>query len=256
MAILTPDELQRKKSAYDKDQYQKFDDVVYSPVRGILAKDGYQSNEDILLFQFNPETISDVKEVEWYNKSSLGFSSNDYLWVKGGERSLNFKLWFEATASVNTPIFRPGAIYGDDTYDTINEVFPRGVMPMVEKLTSFQYPQLIDGNAPRYSTGVKVPEVRFMPPPIAIFIFGEFYMRGIIAGVSTQYTLFDKRLKPLRAECDVTFKVIETDVVQIDEGLMKQGKQIEENEFSLTSIWPKKLRVNTAPIPDTAVKLR
>ena len=256
MAILTPEELANKKSLYDKDQYQKYDDVVYSPVRGILAKDGYQSNEDVLLFQFNPETISDVKEVEWYNKSSVGFSSNDYLWVKGGERSLTFKLWFEATASVNTPIFRPGAIYGEDTYDTLNEIFPRGVMPMVEKLTSFQYPQIIDGNKPRYSTGVKTPEVRFMPPPIAIFIFGEFYMRGIISGVSTQYTLFDKRLKPLRAECDVTFKVIETDVVQIDETLMRKGKQVEESEFSLTSVGPEKLPVNTTPITDLGLKPR
>lgn len=238
MSILTTKDLGDLKSFYNTQEYQKYDDVPYSPIRGVMAKDGYKKMEDILMFQFNPSLINDVKEVEWANRSSVGFSSNNYLWVKGGERTISFKLWFDATAGSNTPMLLPGKASGN-SYDTLQEVFPRGVMPMVEKLTSFQYPQVIDGDAPRYAGSVKVPEVRFMPAPLCIFVFGEFYLKAVVAGVSVSYPLFNARLTPLRAECDVTLKVIETDIIPIDDYLLQKSHQFEG--YDINSVPPTKL---------------
>lgn len=198
------------------------EDVPYSSIRGIIAPKGYKSNDEILLFQFNPEQITDVKEAEWSTKSYTGFNANNYYWVKGGERSLTFKLYFDATASYNTKLFGVNTAYGNQGADSLDSVFPRGVMDMVEKLTKFQYPIQEDSSRPRFSTGLAVPNTRFLPPPIATFIFGDLYLECVVASVSADYTLFNKKLQPIRAECSVTLKVIETDVVVIDENLRKQ----------------------------------
>jgi len=254
MAILTQEQYDGIRK--NQEPYKFLDDVTYSPVRGLLAVDGYKTTDDILLFQFNPSVINDVKNVEWANYSSTGFSSNDYLWVKGGERQFTFKLWFDATAETNNPTFRKDSAWGNATVDTLLDVYPRGVMPMVEKLTAFQYPMVLDSDSPRYANSIKVPETRFMPPPVAIFIFGEFYMRAIVSNVSVQYSTFNKRLTAQRAECDVTLKVIETDIVKVDDYLLARSRQMMETEQKIGALNSRPLPITTNKVTDLGLSAR
>ncbi len=196
------------------------DDIPYSPIRGILApkrsstSSPYPENE-ALKFQFNPEEIIDIKNSEWATKSYTGYSANDYFWIKGGERQISFKLFFDATAGSNNQMFEGRGDYG------IENLNPRGVLPMVEKLTKFQYPVPEKGRALFLSGGLADVSAfkRFSSPPIAIFVFGSYYMEAVVPSVNVKYTLFNKDLVPVRAECDVTLKIIESYVVDIDTSL-------------------------------------
>lgn len=187
-------------------------DVKAKASRGILApKDFVDASREVLLFQYNPTEIQDSKGTEWVAKSYVGFSSQDYMWVKGNERVLSFKLFMDATAS-SIPI---------GSNNSVETFYPRGVMEMVEKLTKYLYPIQDDRNSPVYSSGGIVPNTRFMPPPLAIFVFGDLYLEGIVADVAVSYQLFNKDLQPIRCECQVKFKVIESMVVTKDQRLNK-----------------------------------
>ena len=87
----------------------------YVPKRGILiGKDalrdkvidfskGYQ-------FQFNPETINDVKATLYETRPYPGLPYQDYIWSGGGERIISFKLFLDNTPQSHTPTFRPSAV--------------------------------------------------------------------------------------------------------------------------------------------------
>lgn len=206
-----------------KEAIKNYYSPTYSRTRGLIAPKGYAKLDEVLLFQFNPEVISDIKETEWNNRSYTGFSGQDYIWAKGGERKINFKLFFDATPGTNNTMFGKNTPYGNLGVDTLDQVYPRGVMPMVEGLTKFLYPIKDNPNAPSFSSGGVVPTVRFLPPPIAIFVFGDIYLEGILSDVQTSYTLFNTKLQPVRAECNVTFKVIEVEVVKVDANLTNKA---------------------------------
>lgn len=88
----------------------------YTTTRGILInkefvegpspdlKKGYQ-------FQFNPQTISDVKNTMYEVRSYTGLSYNDYIWGGGGERIISFQLFLDNTPQSKQVFFRPEA-YG------------------------------------------------------------------------------------------------------------------------------------------------
>lgn len=89
----------------------------YTSTRGILInkelvdgvktpnlKWGYQ-------FQFNPQTITDVKSTLYETRQYAGLPYNDYIWGGGGERIISFQLFLDNTPQSKQRSFRPTA-YG------------------------------------------------------------------------------------------------------------------------------------------------
>lgn len=89
----------------------------YTSTRGILInkelvdgvktpdlKKGYQ-------FQFNPQTITDVKSTLYETRQYAGLPYNDYIWGGGGERIISFQLFLDNTPQSKQRSFRPTA-YG------------------------------------------------------------------------------------------------------------------------------------------------
>ena len=89
----------------------------YTSTRGVLInkeyvdgvktpdlKQGYQ-------FQFNPQTINDVKNTLYETRQYAGMPYNDYIWSGGGERIISFQLFLDNTPQSKQRSFRPTA-YG------------------------------------------------------------------------------------------------------------------------------------------------
>ena len=87
----------------------------YTSTRGILInkelvdgvktpdlKQGYQ-------FQFNPQTITDVKNTLYETRQYAGLPYNDYIWGGGGERIISFQLFLDNTPQSKQRSFRPTA---------------------------------------------------------------------------------------------------------------------------------------------------
>lgn len=85
----------------------------YTSTRGIIInkelvdgvktpdlKKGYQ-------FQFNPQTITDVKSTLYETRQYAGLPYNDYIWGGGGERIISFQLFLDNTPQSKQRSFRP-----------------------------------------------------------------------------------------------------------------------------------------------------
>lgn len=88
----------------------------YTSTRGILINKEFTRSKPVDLtkgyqFQFNPQTISDVKETLYELRSYAGLPYNDYVWGGGGERIISFQLFLDNTPQSKIPAFRPTA-YG------------------------------------------------------------------------------------------------------------------------------------------------
>lgn len=243
----------------------------YTSTRGILINKRYlQGVPDFnkgYYFQFNPQTIEDVKQTIWETRSYAGLAYNDYIWANGGERIISFQLFLDGTPGSKYNKFRPTA-YGSQlakvpesvdkegfgkaknyfTKPLVDEVVSesrsvvsltkntfvpgkgpteityasaadgvsdtrvneRGILPEVELIQSFLYPEVPVGEkTPMFAQGGIVSPIQFRPPATAVFSFGPIYLEGIIKSAPIQYTLFDKDLVPLRGTIDIEFAVHE-----------------------------------------------
>ena len=84
----------------------------YTAVRGILINKEYLDAKPVNLdkgyyFQFNPQTIEDVKTTLYETRAYAGLSYNDYIWSNGGERIITFQLFLDNTPQSKTRQFRP-----------------------------------------------------------------------------------------------------------------------------------------------------
>lgn len=194
-------------------------------IRGILAPKGYDTEDEILFFQFNPTEITDTKGMDWFSSKYLGFSSPELFWVGGQDRTITFELFFDATQdSIKQSL--GSSVSGYDAIRKRDEIYPRGVMDMVEKLQSFQYP--ISTENPRFVGNVATPSPKFDSPPILIFCFGLFYMECALAGLQVNYELFDEKLVARRATCSVSLTVYEFSRINIDSELPKVNSNFNE----------------------------
>lgn len=89
----------------------------YTSTRGIIINkefvDGIQT-PDLkrgYQFQFNPQTITDVKSTLYETRQYAGLPYNDYIWGGGGERIISFQLFLDNTPQSKQRSFRPTA-YG------------------------------------------------------------------------------------------------------------------------------------------------
>ena len=86
----------------------------------------------------------------------------------------------------------------------------RGILPEVELIQSFLYPEPLNGEqTPKFAEGGVVSSTQFRPPATVVFALGPIYLEGVIKAAPVTYTLFDKDLTPLRATMDIEIAVFE-----------------------------------------------
>ena len=97
----------------DPNQYPR----PYTTTRGILINKEFVEGETTpdlrkgYQFQFNPATITDVKNTLYETRQYAGLPYNDYIWGGGGERIISFQLFLDNTPQSKQRSFRPTA-YG------------------------------------------------------------------------------------------------------------------------------------------------
>ncbi len=202
----------------------------YNTVRGLLCEKDNVANP--LIFQFNPSEINDTKGNNWINEENMGFSATRPIWINGLDRIISFKLFFDATAGSNTKFFRR-PYEGDAAHNFLEVVKPKGTLHDVEKLMSYQYPISPDVNQARFISGGVIPNIRFMPPPIVIFVFGDIYLECIVNDVGVNHILFNANLTPIRSEASVSLKVLETSVVSVDSRLTNKIQPRTNNDQTI-----------------------
>ena len=97
---------------------------AYTSTRGILIEKRYLDRTPIDLdkgyyFQFNPQTINDVKNTLYEVRGYTGMNYNDYVWSGGGERIITFQLFLDNTPQSKYAAFRPDS-YGSKKANEIS----------------------------------------------------------------------------------------------------------------------------------------
>lgn len=177
--------------------------------RGFIIPVGFTDLSEGLIFQFNPSEMRDNKVSDWQANPMLGFSYLNYLWMSGGARQISFTLHFEATGNMNTKFFGRDTEFGEDTIDTLLQVFPYGTMEMVDKLRSYLYPILKSNKAVKFVGGNATTQDRFSHPPVLIFSFGDMYLEAVLSGADITHSLFDEDLVPRRTDVAVVLSILE-----------------------------------------------
>lgn len=216
----------------------------YTTTRGILINKEFVENTvtpDLTRgyqFQFNPQTISDVKSSLYETRQYAGLPYNDYVWGGGGERIISFQLFLDNTPQSKQRSFRPTAYgsklakeiktegvavsknavsieYVDNGAYSTSRVNERGILPEVELIQSFLYPAPLTGETtPLFAEGGIVSSNQFRPPATVILAIGPLYLEGVIKSAPVTYTLFDQDLTPIRGTVDIEFAVFEFEEIE------------------------------------------
>ena len=91
----------------------------YTNTRGVIINKDFLKGSTTDLtkgyqFQFNPATISDVKEAIYEGRTYIGLPYQDYIWGGGGQRTITLQLFLDDTPQSHIRSFRPTAIGGKD----------------------------------------------------------------------------------------------------------------------------------------------
>jgi hypothetical protein len=186
-------------------------DYTVTPYRGVLA---YKNDPNRLLnFQFNPTEISDIFAPQYEDRTRTGVSASDFSWVSGSVRTIEFNLFLDATlGSINL---------SKDKNLTHSE---RGILNQIEFLQSLTRPYLKESSEniepTKFVRGAYVGNTnRFYPPPEIIFVYGNYYLTGVVGSLSTKLTLFDRKLVPVRGEANVSLKLHDGIALPINKNL-------------------------------------
>ena len=161
--------------------------------RGFLADADVQSQSKLIVtFQFNPQSITDNREVHYADlQTSLSQDTPGKIYTGGGDRTITFDIQLHGTES--------GL---DDKNQTPED---NGVTRALATLRSFLYPKTDAwAAAPKGEAGRRVTS-----PPICFFGFGTRIFECVVAGMEITETQFNSRLAPVRAEVRITLKVNE-----------------------------------------------
>lgn len=207
----------------------------FSNTRGVLAIDTDTFDKSkALFFQFNPETISDSKTVEYADRQKPGFDNADYIWSKGGGRTITFELMLDATLSSSVSHITTSNVYTHSTErGTLNQVeFLQSLIRPYEDTTGVEKIVPLFSN----SNGITPDINRFTNPPQVAFSYGPIYLVGVITDLGIEHEAFKKNLAPVRSKVTVTFRVREDVEVISSSGFSK------ENAIGAESTSPKKLK--------------
>jgi hypothetical protein len=174
-------------------------DYTVTPYRGILAYK--QDSEKLLSFQFNPMEISDIFTPQYEERTRTGVSASDFSWVSGSVRTIDFTLFLDATLS--------SLALSKNKNITHSE---RGILNQIEFLQSLTRPYLKESSEniepTKFVRGAYVGNAnRFYPPPEIIFVYGNYYLTGVVGSLAIKLTLFDRKLIPIRGEVNISLKL-------------------------------------------------
>ena len=164
-----------------------------------LVTRGFLANVDVIpplivVFQYNPETISDNKAVKYADRNKdlcSGGPGKDY--TGGGDRTISFTLKLHGLEQGTNPSNPTPA--------------DNGVSTELAKLRSFLYPKADAWTTVDQLTGGK--GKRLTAPPTCIFGYGSKLLECIVTDMKITETQFNSQLAPVRAEAVVTLTVIE-----------------------------------------------
>lgn len=148
----------------------------------------------IVTFQFNPDSLSDDKQVNYRDvQNELCGTAPDKEYTGGGDRTIRFKLNLHGLEQGTNPANPTG--------------FDNGIATELAKLRSFLYPasdawavvSLLSSKGGR----------RLQAPPTCIFGYGARLLECVVTEMTINETQFNSLLAPVRAEVDITLKVIE-----------------------------------------------
>ena len=148
----------------------------------------------IVTFRYNPESISDDKAVNYQNvQGELTGTAPDKEYTGGGDRTISFKLNLHGLEQGSNPLNPTG--------------FDNGISTELAKLRSFLYPASDAWD----TVGLLSDEGgrRLKAPPNCIFGYGAKLLECVVTSMTIKETQFNSFLAPVRAEVDITLKVIE-----------------------------------------------
>lgn len=180
-------------------------------MRGFLAN-VTQLPPLILLFQFNPESMSDNKEVTYADRNAeLCGNAPGKVYTGGGHRTISFDLKLHGMEQGTNRLIPIG--------------LANGISNELAILRSFLYPSS-DAWA---AIGGSDDGVRLTPPPTCIFGFGTKILECVVTSLTITETQFNSYLTPVRADVHVTLVVIEED----DNVLYEVDKQLRNTQALL-----------------------
>jgi hypothetical protein len=146
----------------------------------------------IVTFQFNPETITDNKVVNYADRNAdLCGNAPGKVYTGGGHRTITFDLKLHGLER-GTNILNPSPV-------------ANGVSTELAKLRSFLYPK---SDAWAVLFGSEEGQ-RLVSPPTCIFGFGTKILECVVTDVNITETQFNSALAPVRADVRLTLVVNE-----------------------------------------------
>lgn len=146
----------------------------------------------IVTFQFNPESISDNKAVNYAERyGSMSEDTPGKVYTGGGDRTISFDIKLHGLEQ-GTNALNPTPV-------------DNGISTELAKLRSFLYPKA-DAWATIGSAGEGK---RISSPPTCIFGFGTKILECIVTGMNITEAQFNSALAPVRADAKITLTVIE-----------------------------------------------
>lgn len=219
-------------------------DWKYWPTR--TASRGTISCPDLkseVVFQFNPTEVTISKQNNWEYRTKTGHQVVDPIWSYGGNKSISFKLTFDATIGmINSHVGGKTKFSASNGIDIIPNMeehhtveYPNGTLDLVQTLEEFQYPLYKTGK-PRFIQGNALVGDRFAPPPDIILTYGPYYYTCKLTSLEVKHTLFDSYLVPRRTECTVDLFIIEG--LAITDQTIKQKDVVTQSSEPLNNINP------------------
>jgi hypothetical protein len=122
---------------------------------------------DAIWFEYNPPEFESSKDVNWAEVGIPGLNFPLQQFVRGGLRSLNLEVYFNAD-------------YYDQKFDVRDSV--KRLESLVEKTEET------------------------LAPPVCLFSWGKFQVPCIVGSVTTRYTMFDRDGTPIEATVSLTLR--------------------------------------------------
>lgn len=122
---------------------------ISRPARAYIIPLNIRKNDAIMCgnvryFQYFPESIRDVKQVNYQNRDIPGLSHPLYSWTSGGPREISFTAVFtrDSMPSVNSLNLFSNSEYSNDVLQTEEDQYNVDICAAVSWLRSFMYPEV------------------------------------------------------------------------------------------------------------------
>ena len=161
---------------------------------------GFMANIEVLppliiTFQFNPESVSDNKAVNFADQQGDLCTAPGKVYTGGGARTISFDLKLHGMEQGTNKLIPIG--------------LDNGIQTELAKLRSFLYPMEDAWGSLASVFGDEPQGKRVAAPPTCIFGFGMKILECVVTDIQITETQFNSYLAPVRADVKVTLSVIE-----------------------------------------------